>query len=323
MVGTIYLRQKSIQQRYPGQLEISSPGLAPYWRFLQRTKTKGNFMNEGILKSDSGKKGVVEYFGEQSEFWSRLYDENDVYAVIHQQRLEIALQFFDEIGLSKNAKILEIGCGAGFMTVNMAKRGFTVESIDTSEEMVRLTASNTKENGVNASVNVSQGDIYNLAHADESIDFIVMLGVIPWLPDVDKALAEVQRVLKKGGHIILNSDNRYRLPYLINPYKMPALESLKLNMLGFLESQGLRKPLNAPRAKNYPVKNFLQRLSGVGLQILNQKMFGFGPFQFMGFPMVSKRFGISLNHKLQRLADRNVPLFRTTGAQHIFLARKQ
>ena len=57
--------------------------------------------------------------------------------------------------------------------------------------------------------------------------------------------------------------------------------------------------------------------------IKNRSMtLGFGPFTLFRHTVIPEPLGIKLHYRLQFLADRNAPLFRSTGAHYIVLARK-
>ncbi len=63
-------------------------------------------------------------------------------------RQTVALSYIDGLSLPKTAHVLEIGCGAGFMTTALAKRGFIVEAIDHSQAMIDLTIEHARQMGV-------------------------------------------------------------------------------------------------------------------------------------------------------------------------------
>src|SRR6516225_4513611 len=78
------------------------------------------------------------YFTAQAQFWKDLYNATSLYGAIHQERLAIALDWITELALPQAARILEVGCGAGLLSVELAKREFVVTAIDSSEGMVEL-----------------------------------------------------------------------------------------------------------------------------------------------------------------------------------------
>jgi SAM-dependent methyltransferase len=63
-----------------------------------------------------------------------------------------------------------------------------------------------------------QGDIEHLPFENESMDVVLCLGVLPYLPDDCKAVGEMRRVLKRGGMGIAVMPNLVKLGSLLDPY---------------------------------------------------------------------------------------------------------
>lgn len=95
----------------------------------------------------------------------------------------------------KSLKILDAGCGPGAMLPILAKYGDVV-GIDMSDEALKYA----RKIG-----NVKKGDISNLDFPDETFDLVVCMDVLyhSWVEDETKALKEFNRVLKKGGILLI------------------------------------------------------------------------------------------------------------------------
>jgi SAM-dependent methyltransferase len=96
--------------------------------------------------------------------------------------------------------VLDCGCGAGSMTVELAQYvmpgevvGLDVESRPL-EQARTLAAARTVVN-----VRFEQGDVYRLPYADATFDAVFSHALISHLGDPARALAEMRRVLKSGG----------------------------------------------------------------------------------------------------------------------------
>ncbi|MFQ5772087.1 MAG: class I SAM-dependent methyltransferase, partial [bacterium] len=250
------------------------------------------------------------------------YQHNDLFGVIHQQRRAIALKYVDELSLSKQSRILEIGCGAGLTTVDLARRGYKIVAVDSVDTMIDLTRRHALESGVANNVNANVGDIHELNFQASSFDLVIALGVTPWLHSLNKALQEVVRVLRSSGYIIINADNRYRLNHLLDPAELPALAPLKKALKKWLEKIGLRKSTKEPLPHRYRINEFDSFLSSVGLLNIKQTILGFGPFTFLKYKVFSESVGIKLHYILQNCAECGFPVLRSTGSQYIVLAKK-
>ena len=111
--------------------------------------------------------------------------------------------FFDLIGrtLTKRSEapdrqILEIGCGAGGMLGPLSNYGH-VTGIDISHEYMQFC----KQRGHDR---VVTGSGYELPFQDNSFDMVALFDVIEHIPDDQRVLEEVRRVLKPGGQVFIS-----------------------------------------------------------------------------------------------------------------------
>ena len=104
----------------------------------------------------------------------------------------------------KGAKILDVGTGAGFFAVLLAKEGGMVTGIDMSEGMLKEAAANADEFGVAAKF--LRMNAQELDFPDETFDVVISRNLTWTLPDAMQAYREWHRVLKIGG-LLLNFDS--------------------------------------------------------------------------------------------------------------------
>lgn len=101
-------------------------------------------------------------------------------------------------------RVLEVGCGWGEFAARMAAElGAEVFAIDQSERMVELA----RERGVDARV----GDVQELLFGDGSFDCAVANWMLYHVPDLDRALSELARVLRPGGRLVAATNGRRHL----------------------------------------------------------------------------------------------------------------
>jgi ubiquinone/menaquinone biosynthesis C-methylase UbiE len=265
---------------------------------------------------------VRDLFDGSSTFWTQIYQQKDVFAIIHQQRQVIALRYVVELSLPNNTRVLEIGCGSGFMALALAKRGFTVEALDCSREMIKVAQNNAMQTGLDKKIHSTIGDAHNLAFQNQSFDLIIALGVTPWFYDVRKALNEIARVLVHGGYVVLNADNLFRLNQLFDPRRSPFAISSREWVKKKLSRVGSQNSRNVAHPHGYTIQKFNAYLHEANLKNIRNTNLGFGPFLLFPHIMFPDRIGVKINQKLQQYADNGFPILRSTGAQYIVLAKK-
>lgn len=106
-----------------------------------------------------------------------------------------------QIASAREGRVLEIGVGTG-LTLPFYRRDHDVSGIDISEEMLERARARVEEDNLTHVRELEVMDIEQLAYPDSSFDTIVAAYVMSVVPDVDKALAEIERVTKPGGEVI-------------------------------------------------------------------------------------------------------------------------
>lgn len=278
---------------------------------------RSELSNEGY---DREQVRVDEYFNKCSKFWYNTYHDtrqtNHAADIVNKLRQNITLKYFDKLSLPKTARILEIGCGAGCMSIYLARRGFSVDAVDHSSAMVELAKRHIKEKGMENRICVAIEDVHELTFDDQSFDLVIALGVMGWLHDLKKGLIEIRRVLKPGGYAILDSTHAHAL---LNPFSIPFIESF----FRARERWAIRNSEQKTATPHfYLAKEFHKHLSGVNFKIVDYTIFGFGPFIIMNHKLFSEYVEKKIQQKLQRYADARTPFIRSSGTQNVVLVRK-
>lgn len=112
-------------------------------------------------------------------------------------------------------RVLDIGCGPGFFSVLFAERGYTVDAVDASANMLDRAQANVRAFNVEERVTFHQGDVAVLPFAENTFDVAVLRNVTWLMREPEAAYAEWLSVLKPGGKLLVFDANWYR--YLIDP----------------------------------------------------------------------------------------------------------
>ena len=108
-------------------------------------------------------------------------------------------------------RVLEIGCGPGFLSLLMSRLGYTVKAVDGSEEMLAAARRNFSRYECDVDTLLEDGVLLP-EEKPESFDAIVSRDVVWNLYDPMKALARWKELLRPGGKVIY-FDGDYRFSY--------------------------------------------------------------------------------------------------------------
>lgn len=261
------------------------------------------------------------HFEASSAYWTDIYEFEDVDGTIYRERRSVVLALAQSLGLPAGSRILEVGCGSGLTSVQLALQGYTIEAVDSVDAMIQRTRQHAGKAGVGDRIITSVRSVYDLRYRDGSFDLVLKIGVAPWLYSLDKALREVVRVVRPGGYLITTADNWWRLNHWLDPRYWPPLQPVRRRVRNVLERCGLLGPRGAA-ARFHSTREFDSCLSAAGFEKMAGRTVGFGPFSFLGWKFLSDSTGVGMHRRLQELANRGAPILRSMGTHYIVLARK-
>ena len=129
--------------------------------------------------------------------WAPDYDEevNPLIALEEPAVLELA-------GDAAGKDVLDAACGTGRYAIPFAQAGARVSGVDVSEDMLEVARQNACNRTL--SINFRQGDLRQLPFPDASFDLAICALALCHLPELAGPVAELGRVLRPGGRLIVS-----------------------------------------------------------------------------------------------------------------------
>lgn len=122
---------------------------------------------------------------------------------------------FDFITRAFNAPagstVVDAGCGSCAKSKNLADRGFQVLGTDLSESALDMARNSLRGTQYESKISLMQQNMTSMTLESNSIDYLVCWGVLMHIPEVDKAVTELSRIIKPGGYIAISEGNMHSL----------------------------------------------------------------------------------------------------------------
>lgn len=116
---------------------------------------------------------------------------------------------------SKGSMFLDAGCGNCAHSIRLANRGFFVQAIDFSEAALEMARKNVSARGLQGKISITRENILALPFEDDTFKYVLCWGVLMHIPNVEKAISELARVLKPAGAIVISENNMHSLQSVI------------------------------------------------------------------------------------------------------------
>ncbi len=135
-------------------------------------------------------------------------------------------------------RLLDAGCGYCYHTTRLARGGAQITAVDFSDAALAVAQQTITKAGISDQVSLQKADLTHLQFQDNFFDFVVSWGVIMHIPEMDRALSELARVLRPGGTLVLCENNMHSLDVM---FREGAINAVK-KLLGRKLPETLRTP---------------------------------------------------------------------------------
>lgn len=140
-------------------------------------------------------------YDRESAAWGRRRDE------VHHQELVEAMADQLASAVAAPGPVADIGCGPGAHAVALARRGFDVVGGDVSPRMVAVAVARAERDGVQVRLEVLDAGS-PLPFEDAALGGVMAIHVVQHLHDPAAFLAEIERCLTPGGHLLITAPSR-------------------------------------------------------------------------------------------------------------------
>jgi ubiquinone/menaquinone biosynthesis C-methylase UbiE len=143
-----------------------------------------------------------------------------------------------------HGRLLEVGCGIGVDSIQLAKCGFQLTAVDLTESALQVAREFAARR--NVTVDFRLGNAERLEFRDGEFDAVYSFGVLHHTPDIEKSISEVRRVLRPGGTAYVMLYHRDSLVNLVHralrlPYESPRDKSDHCPVVYTFSRRGVRK----------------------------------------------------------------------------------
>ncbi|MBU1632523.1 MAG: methyltransferase domain-containing protein [Nanoarchaeota archaeon] len=116
------------------------------------------------------------------------------------------VDFVLDIAKKRGGKVIELGCGHGYLTLELARNNLDVIGVDLSSKSIEIAEKFANENKFKdnfGSLTYKYDNILSMDLGKNIFDSIVFFGTLHHMPNVDTILSKANEALKKGGNLIV------------------------------------------------------------------------------------------------------------------------
>jgi ubiquinone/menaquinone biosynthesis C-methylase UbiE len=246
-----------------------------------------------------------QHFDATSEYWHDIYFRSEAYTGYSlRKQHHFILQQAAQIEGTRH--ILDVGCGAGVTVVALAQAGYTASGVDIAPRMIERAQQWAQHEGARCDFNVASARV--LPYGDGQFDLVFALGLLSNVQDDRAVLAEMRRVLKPGGTLLVTVANLVALDMLAAlPHSVPIMLNgtalrapvRRIGNLGRILAQRPVKDVSALRfARSVLPGLYARRIRHAGFEDVRYQSLTFGSLMPLGFRVMNDAQAITLSERI-------------------------
>lgn len=147
--------------------------------------------------------------------WNRVWrkDSYSDYELRYQKAKRKVEIFENQLELNSQSVCVDLGCGGGYVSNEIATR-FGCRTIGIDFSSVAIQHANETFAMSNSNCTFKIGLATNIPLPDNIADVVLCIGVLEHVPELNKALLEIKRILRPNGQVIVFTSNCYSILYL-------------------------------------------------------------------------------------------------------------
>ena len=153
--------------------------------------------------NDNFRQSELDKFNDLAQRW---WDENGPQKALHALNPARLGYVAGRIDL-QDARVLDVGCGAGLLSEALAKSGAQVTAIDLAPDLIKVAKLHRLESGVEVDYRLQSAEAL-AAEAPASFDAVTCMEMLEHVPDPVAILAACAALLRPGGRLVVSTLNR-------------------------------------------------------------------------------------------------------------------
>jgi trans-aconitate methyltransferase len=146
---------------------------------------------------------------EKFKWNAKLYQEHSSF------QYDLAMMAINRLKPRKSERILDIGCGNAMVTIELAKHvpEGEIVAIEISKDMYGKALENIKESSTGNIISIINKNAFDIDYRDE-FDAVFSNSAIHWIYDLESMYGKINKALKKGGRIMIQTGSSERNPLI-------------------------------------------------------------------------------------------------------------